>query len=219
MTDLYLCDISDFDFSQSGKLLPYLPLEKRFEVEQMADTNTRRCRMISYFILYSLLKERQIIPNGFCFNSAGKPYLKGFKNLFFNISYADTLIAIAVSDKEVGVDIEKKGKIGVGVARHFFSEKEIVGINACGNPSDMANRIWTMKESFVKMLGNGLNIPLDAFSIVIDESHKCQHCIWKGEEYFFKEYAVDDYDLTMCSQDMEDFPSVVTPINIHSLVV
>ena len=42
MTDLYLCDISDFDFSLSGKLLPYLPLKKRFEVEQMADTECER---------------------------------------------------------------------------------------------------------------------------------------------------------------------------------
>ena len=219
MTDLYLCDISDFDFSQSGELLQYLPLEKRIEVERMKDTDSRRCRILSYFILSSLLKERHIVSSGFCFNLAGKPYLEGMKNLFFNISYSGSLIAIGISDKEIGVDVEKKGKIEMNVVRHFFSEKEIKIISSCVNSLEVSNRIWTMKESFVKMLGGGLSIPLDSFSIVFDENSRCQYCIWKGERYFFNEYLLDNYDLTMCCQNMKDFPSDVIPIDICSLVL
>lgn len=51
----------------------------------------------------SILKDSIIVKKEYY----GKPYIDGYKEWQFNISHTSGMIAIAVSDKPVGIDIEK----------------------------------------------------------------------------------------------------------------
>lgn len=44
--------------------------------------------------------------------------------MFFNISYAKDALVVAVSDKEIGIDIEKISLCNIDVAKCCFCENE-----------------------------------------------------------------------------------------------
>ena len=75
----------------------------------------------------------------------GKPYLEG-NPLYFNLSHSGGMIALAVSDHEVGVDLQQRSDVPPAVRRRL-SEQE--------NQEDFF-RLWTAKEAYVKFLGETL---------------------------------------------------------------
>ena len=44
-----------------------------------------------------------------------KPYFENLNEIKFNISHTDNLIAIAISDKEIGIDAEKQRPINLNI--------------------------------------------------------------------------------------------------------
>lgn len=98
----------------------------------------------------------------------GKPYLKEKEDIFFNISHSGEYIMCAFSDSPVGVDIEKKGKMKMPVARRFFHAEEILRLENIREEKDRAElfyRLWSVKESFLKYTGEGLSASLSSFTV------------------------------------------------------
>ena len=77
---------------------------------------------------------------------------------------------LAVSDSEIGVDIECKTDPGRRVTERFFTEAEKSYVR---NDDDF-RRIWTMKEAFIKCLGKGLSIPLRSFSVAKQDEKQAE---------------------------------------------
>jgi 4'-phosphopantetheinyl transferase len=86
--------------------------------------------------------------------ASGKPFIDG--GPYFSVSHSGSWAVIAVCAAPVGFDIEAAApsRDTAGIARRAFhpSEREAA---ARGGP-DMFYRIWTAKESYMKMLGNGI---------------------------------------------------------------
>ena len=83
----------------------------------------------------------------------GKPYLKNISDIYFNISHSGNAVAVAISDNEIGIDIEKIKTPNLKVAERFFTENEKKYIN-----SDIDFfEIWTKKEAYFKQLGKGIS--------------------------------------------------------------
>ena len=102
----------------------------------------------------------------------GKPVLLSCPELFFNLSHSINLVMAVTSDRPCGCDVEEVRKAVAGVSRRFFCEEECQEIFSCpeGVQRDrMFTRFWTMKESYVKMTGTGLTIPLDSFRILLPQ--------------------------------------------------
>ena len=97
--------------------------------------------------------------------STGKPWAvdpDGTGDIYFNLSHAGTMAAVAVSlDNEVGIDVEP---LGNHIQPHdiwaVLTERERfeLAMTAPENRSMELIRTWTMKESYLKLLGTGLNI-------------------------------------------------------------
>ena len=92
---------------------------------------------------------------------SGKPYLKDYPNLFFNLSHTDNLILIALADSPVGVDVEKleRNADKEAIIKHFFSEKEQQTFFS--QPEELRQlafvKGWTRKEAILKATGEGLS--------------------------------------------------------------
>lgn len=148
---------------------------------------------------FQLDKEEIVFQNG----EKGKPYLKDGIDKYFNITHSGEWVACAISDKEIGLDIEIVNKARLGVANRFFTNKEIEAINSCKTERDQDHyfyTLWTCKEAYLKYLGTGLTKPLNSFnvnistdSIMVDESDFSKKLI-------FSKIMLDDNHIMMsCS--------------------
>lgn len=105
--------------------------------------------------LSKILKENYNIDKyELIYNEYGKPFLKD-NNLFFNISHDNNLVVIAISDKNIGIDIEYL-TYNRFVLKKCFNEKEQHKINDKVNKEKEFTKIWVMKEAYVKMKGTGI---------------------------------------------------------------
>lgn len=109
-------------------------------------------------LLKEALKDFKIANYEMIYNNFGKPYLKDIP-FYFNISHKDNVTVCVVSDKEIGVDIEKS-IYHEKLAKKVFTPKEQEILSQSSNPQNTFTRIWTMKESYSKLLGIGLSYGL-----------------------------------------------------------
>ena len=91
-------------------------------------------------------------------NEYGKPYFEN-NDIYFNISNSDSVVVAAVSDKEIGIDIQKI-KYNDAIVNRTFTESEKQYLNKSSDKKKVFTLIWTMKESYVKKLGIGVGYGL-----------------------------------------------------------
>lgn len=115
----------------------------------------------------------------------GKPYLKNIKDFFFNISNSYNLQAVAISDFEVGVDIELVREVDLSVAKRFtkFEYNYILSEKSL----DRFFEVWTKKEAYLKYKSLGLSGGLNRFN-VFDLKEK------------IKTKKIDGYYLSVCGE-------------------
>lgn len=111
----------------------------------------------SKFFLKYVLNDNNIFDYSIFYNEYGKPYLDN--NLFFNMSHSNNITACIISDKEVGIDIEKI-KYNEKVAKRVLNKEEMKILNNSNNKAEMFTIFWTIKESYVKLLGVGIGYGL-----------------------------------------------------------
>lgn len=105
-----------------------------------------------------LLEIEEPLPMQFAFGENGKPYLKD-SELHFSLSHSGDYILLAVSDQEIGADIqEKQSKDVVKLANRFFApeEAQYLGILPLESQRDYFYHLWTAKEACTKLLGDVL---------------------------------------------------------------
>jgi len=109
----------------------------------------------------------------------GRPLIAGAEAdpetrwLTFNLSNTTGLVACAVArDREVGVDVEWLDRRGqaLEIADRFFSAPELAELRArpAERQLDRFFDYWTLKESYLKAVGKGLTLPLEAFALELD---------------------------------------------------
>ena len=92
----------------------------------------------------------------FVLSPLGKPHLDNNSGVHFNISHSGEYVACAVSDKPVGIDIQKIKKFKSKVAERVCNEKELRQIEESDDKESEFAKIWTQKEAVVKMYGLGI---------------------------------------------------------------
>jgi 4'-phosphopantetheinyl transferase len=100
------------------------------------------------------------------------PNVEEGRTLNFNLSHSDGLVVLALARNiDIGVDAEYIENAPVLDADHFFSPTEARALRALPSTqqSERFFELWTLKESYVKANGMGLQIPLDSFSFALDD--------------------------------------------------
>ncbi len=139
----------------------------------------------------------------------GKP-LADSCDLHFNLSHSGEYIVLATARTPVGVDIErldrKAGRGLAGLIRYVAAPEERDWIYQGADDHEQAKRflqLWTMKESVVKALGDGLYRSFSSFNVLP---------LLRGEDMRLgsqmlcgRTEAKDQYALSVCIRTGEEF--------------
>lgn len=126
----------------------------------------------------------------------GKPYSVDDPGLYFNMSNSGKLVVIAFSlDGEVGIDIERIRPLPDldELIMRNFTTGEIKFINS--KPEERISRFfrfWTIKESFVKALGEGMRLPPDHLEFEIENNRiilLSVKGVFEQDDWNFKEFS------------------------------
>lgn len=100
----------------------------------------------------------------------GKPFLQNHQ-LKFNLSHTKNAFLIAVSDLEIGVDMEEiQNEIDFnGIMDYAFSRSDKLFCQEHELPVAFT-RIWTLKEAYLKAIGTGLSEKMTEMNITGSES-------------------------------------------------
>ncbi|WP_159240193.1 4'-phosphopantetheinyl transferase family protein [Pseudofrancisella aestuarii] len=138
-------------------------------------------RILSRCFLYKFLKkngyEKRFL--NFDYNDFKRPFL--LDNKFkFSFSYSDKYILVAISNsvKELGADIENtQNNIDINLLyREVMSIEEIKYFESLignVNKQKFFYDVWTIKESYVKALGEGLFIDVKSLDIFDLQKKEC----------------------------------------------
>ena len=133
-------------------------------------------------------------------NEWGKPcFAEG--NLQFNVSHSGEYLAIAISAHPLGIDIQKTKEIKDGMFKKVVQPEEqpLIGND---RQKDFL-RLWTLKESFVKAEGKGLQISMkDYFFEKEDGFYRVNYCGQRMPWTFNMEEAlIEDYFISVCGRE------------------
>ena len=109
--------------------------------------------------------------NQLSYGKYGKPYLKNNK-IFFSLSHSGEYVVLGISDCEIGIDIEKICPYDNSISNRFFTKEENDWLKKQGNDKAFY-KLWTAKESVMKLTGEGLNLSPESFSVL--PVKKCIH--------------------------------------------
>ncbi len=113
----------------------------------------------AYILLQQLLKDEYNITRQpeFTFAAKGKPQLKHFPDIHFNLSHCPKGALCAIGNEPVGCDIESiDNKIDMDILNRCCSLQERTMILNSDHQEESFTVLWTKKEAFLKLSGEGL---------------------------------------------------------------
>ncbi|MGA4721900.1 4'-phosphopantetheinyl transferase family protein [Fictibacillus nanhaiensis] len=148
----------------------------------------------------------------FDLNKYGKPCLQNVKEFSFNLSHSGEWVVCATHHSDIGIDVEMIQPIDLNIASQFFTKEEYNDLISKKDHQRLEYfyDLWTLKESYIKAIGNGLHIPLDSFTIRKNFSNNFILQNTNSEHsWYFKQYELDlRYKLSVCSMS-NSFPEQV----------
>lgn len=180
----------DISSSRRGRVMEYLRADDR-----------KRC-LGAGILLAKILPLYGESPESVTLGPMGKPKAE---KVHFNISHSGDWVICAVCGKAVGCDIEKIDREPEGVAQRFFCQNEAAYLQRFQGEerNEMFFRLWTWKESYMKMTGEGAYLSLQDFEILPAGG---QIRVRRKEETLschIMEYSVPGYKVSACAEEAE----------------
>ena len=113
----------------------------------------------AYVLLRDILRREYGLAGNpeFSYLECGKPVLKDFPDIHFNLSHCEKGILCVVDDNPVGCDIEVIPEtVDKDILRYAFSPAEQDAILGASDSRVEFARQWTIKEAVLKFTGLGL---------------------------------------------------------------
>lgn len=208
MIEVYAIQILDDEnfLKRKETLLAQLPPANKDFYSRFKRTSSLQRSLLAELLSRFIIGQKLAIPaRNIVFLRAknGKPYLAD-GNLRFNLSHSGNWVVMALAETEVGIDVELLRPVNYHIAERFFSKDEVTNLNSKEGDDKLAYffDLWTLKESYLKLLGTGLTRSLSSFTV-----HKDNDVIVITEggrelnsNVFFKQYNLsENYKLSVCS--------------------
>ena len=204
MVEIYALDISFLpDEGKAGydQMYALLSEERKARLCVCKQRKKRKQMLGAGVLLGRVLKRNGIRSETVRISEHGKPEAE---RICFNLSHSGDIVICVVSKLSVGCDVERVKPVSWKLAERFFGEGEKAYLSRFDESSyDLEFcRLWTMKESYVKMTGEGLHLPLSAFEVQMGEEVRIFR---EGQRQtcYLKEYSLPGYCITVCAGEEE----------------
>lgn len=200
MIKICLLNAENVSEDNASALLGYIPEERRNCISAKKNTADRLGSLFG-----ELLVRREIIRSFGVKNTDirfehglhGKPLYIGSDNFHFSVSHTKSIIAAAFSDHPVGIDIESADRKAYNIAKRCCTADELAFLDVSDKKDREFIRIWTKKEAFSKLTGEGIGMDYRTFSVLSDN----RITTFEHSGYFISaasEY-LSEYEICICT--------------------
>lgn len=189
--------------------------EGRLERIEKSQSTADKLRLMGSGLLINFIKTKYFVDSDVAVDKHGKPYFVN-SDLKFNLSHSGRYVVAAVSDYEVGIDIQKKKADKHRIAEKNFLQGECAYINAGANDEERHQRfceIWTMKEAYLKNIGMGLRKPLNSFEIMFRPEGPV---IRNLTEYRYTQFMMNDKYIVSICRDINDEGFEISEVKLEN---
>lgn len=131
-----------------------------------------------------------VFPLTYRYGKNGKPYWEE-NPLYFSLSHSGKYVLCAVSEQEIGADIQEIRSEGwEKTAQRYFAKEEIVALGSCEKEEaeKLFFRLWTRKEARGKLTGQGVAAMLS------------ENMLEEGSISWLKLAAPEGYEVSVCTR-------------------
>lgn len=154
---------------ESLELMQFLSEEEKARSAKITHPKRKNAFIIAHALSRILLEQEKALKKApLSFGTYKKPYLNNA--LFFNISYAKDICAIAISNKEIGIDIAQIEPINP-LPLEFLHKDELALLQKSSKIYEDFLYMWTYKEAVAKAIGVGVNFDFSAINSL--KKHFC----------------------------------------------
>lgn len=133
------------------------------EIESISNDVRKKERIISRFLLETLVGRKIEVK----YADSGKPFCDG---VHFSISHTKNFVAVIVSNKPVGIDIEYKSDRIFKITEKFMHPDELKTLSECSEKQKFALICWCAKETVFKIIEeNGVDFAKMNCKVNFDE--------------------------------------------------
>lgn len=178
-------------FDEVKQYTKLLPFERQ---EKIARYRFERDKLLS--LAAGLLIRRAVGDSRILVKEHGKPYVPG--GVYFSVSHSGEMAAIAVDHVEVGLDIERfPEESRLKIADRFYHPGERAYVSGSPDVRRAFCEIWTRKEAYLKMTGEGISTDLTAFDTTA--SPLCEQLYTT---------VIGEYALSLCSEKVIKYQNI-----------
>lgn len=205
-TKVFFCELSDVPYDD--ELLKLVPNNDKKNLIKNKNSIHSKLHLYSELLVRYFICNKLKIRNNelrIAKNKYGKPHLLNNDKLFYNISHTRNAIAVTLSDKEIGVDIERIRNFDLKIINRFFSIAEQEYVLLSNNKIQAFFEVWTKKEAFIKYEGYGLSIPLNSIN-VFDKNKYCLTNTFNIKNYIIStctENNINNHQYVQCLTENE----------------
>lgn len=165
MPRIFFCDMKNFEHLYEECIF-LLPEKRRKKAEKLINKNDALLSATAGLMMKRVLGIED--DGALCYNEHGKPFLE--HGPFFSVSHSRRYSVLAVSENEIGIDIEMHECPSEKLINRCFTEEEQ---SFAKMSTENFLRIWTAKEAVLKFLGTGFSFSPKKFSVLpLDEEHE-----------------------------------------------
>lgn len=158
-----------------------------------------------YFCSLILKKDFSIDVIKYTFNENGKPILES-DECGFSISYTNFHVYVAViRNNMIGLDAEQINNIDLNVSREFMSEGELVKLEGVTNKYEYFYKIWTLKESYIKLTGTKIDDSIVAIEFIEDKNNRLSLAKEVTQKIYFSNFTLKDATISVASFNLVNF--------------
>ncbi len=174
----------------------HLDLKRQKRIDSCRSDSKRAELITGGALLIKALEDAGLTKAKISYAKNGKPYVEA-EGFYFNLSHSGDIAAVAVSDEDLGFDIQKPVKAKESLLKRVLSPGERKSFD----PKDTGfNRIWSLKESYSKLTGEGIGTDFSDTGFEKDPKTGLYNVTYSGRACgFAREFSLfEGYSAAVC---------------------
>lgn len=213
-THLYLVKILDsIDDTLINRAICLLPPDISKKIKSFYHKKDSIRSLLGYMMLKKVLFQFDQYTNSISFTKYGKPYIQHQNFFHFNISHSKRWVVLAVSKDEIGVDIEYIKPVCFDTMKGALTEEEYTKLQSLPNyeAEKYFYKIWTVKESFLKMIGIGLSLSPNRLQTNVYDKEPTILLDEKQQDVMIQTFQIEgNYQISVCGKGMNHIQRMET---------